>query len=111
MARADLPSSDGGYVVIPRRVGLATLVAVVVGGLGYACSAGVFALGLQARVNALEASDARLDAYTKGRAEQVDARFKVMDSERDRLIRLEAQLQYLTEGVRRIEGHLEPRRP
>jgi uncharacterized coiled-coil protein SlyX len=95
MTRSDLPA-DGGYIVLPRKMSWAVGVLFLVqaaGGL-------LFVSKLEGRISNLEVTVAERRTLN-------EARFASLASDRDRLIRVEEQMRYIVEALRRIERQLE----
>lgn len=78
--------------------------------LGLAIQTGCFiwyAAKLDARVQALEASDVRMLAERAERRAAVDAKTEALSKNGDRLTRLEAATDFIVQSLRRIEQKLD----
>lgn len=83
--------------------------------VGLALQTGIFiwyAAKLDARVQALEATDARILSERETRRAEVNAKIEALSKNGERLTRLEAATEFMVQSLRRIEQKLDvPGRP
>jgi hypothetical protein len=74
-------------------------------------SIGYFVASLTSRVTALEASDVRMIAERDVRRKAVDDKMELLYRDRDRLVRVETQIEGIAKTLGRIETKLDQVRP
>lgn len=66
-----------------------------------------YASKMDSRVDALERTDARVQSVIESRMKLTDERFDTLNRERDRVIRIETQMGFIVEAIKRIENKLD----
>lgn len=105
MTKDQLPDTNEGYLVLPRRVGWA----IVAGGILYAAGSGWAASGYVSRIEKLEQADARLERERTERRADVDRRLSRLEQNQDRITRLEEQVKISIEMLKEIKDELKRR--
>lgn len=88
---------------LDKRVPISIIGAIALQTLGL----GWYASKLDSRVSQLEETGRRDDASEIARNVVVDARLEALRADRDRLVRIEAQLEYVTASIRRLEQKID----
>lgn len=90
---------------IDRKIPIALIIALLAqfGGAVYAVAR------FDNRVTILEMNDARVDTLIASRMKVTDEKFEAINRERDRVIRIESQVQFMVEAMKRIEDKLNAR--
>ncbi|PVE25442.1 hypothetical protein DC522_05980 [Microvirga sp. KLBC 81] len=105
VGKDQLPDTNEGYLVLPRRIGWA----IVVGGVLYAAGTGWAANGYVSRLEKLEDADARFFRERDERRAAVDQRLARLEQSQDRITRLEEQVKISIEMLKEIKDELKRR--
>ena len=105
VTKDQLPDTNEGYLVLPRRIGWA----IVAGGLLYAAGTGWAASGYVSRLEKLEQFDARFERERRERRADVDRRLARLEQSQDRITRLEEQVKISIEMLREIRDEMKRR--
>lgn len=105
VTKSELPDSQGGYLVLPRRIGFA----IVVGGIAYASGIGWVASGYANRLEALERFNARFERERAESRADTDRRIARLEQSQERIARIEEQVRNSAEMIKEIRDELRQR--
>lgn len=106
----DAPPPDTHWS-LDKRVNIGLIVGLIIQTIALS-SAGIwYAAKVDARIVALETTDVRIIAERDIRRKAVDDRFEFMARDRDRLIRVETQIEGIAKSIGRIETKLDNQKP
>jgi hypothetical protein len=92
---------------VTREIPIALVVTLGLGLVTQAAAALWWASSIENRIARLEDTDKRIDATIATRIKLSDERFERLNSERERVIRIEEQIKYIVDTIRRIDTKLD----
>ena len=106
------PSDSKQHWTVDKKIPLAFLAAIIVQTSGIA----YWAATTDGRLRSLEENDKRIEIAAGGRVKLEDDRYDFLNKERDRVLRIESQMMFVVDTLKRIEQKLEgsasaPRNP
>jgi hypothetical protein len=105
VTKDQLPDTNEGYLVLPRRIGWA----IVAGGLPYPAGTGWAASGYVSRLEKLEQFDARFERERSERRADLVRRLARLEQSQDWITRLEEQVKISIEMLREIRDEMKRR--